>query len=337
MAIYLNEAPQEDYLKVLVYGRSGVGKTTLGVTAPEPLILLSERQGYKAVKDAAQRLGVPLPPTIWIQTLDDLRAAVSVLQVDEVEPIPTIMRKLLGDKDAAAVVANLPYRRPQTVVFDSMTDIFRLISEDIERTAGKKIGKDGLEAKHERYWGVLRERGEKLIRAARDLPYHVLFLALLDDRTVGEGEEQSRVIGPECPMRAMPNALVAATNLAGIASIKERARKDDDGKVTYEYQHFVRFAGPSWMATKPLRPLGDVEPPHFGAWIARVSSRDAEAASVPPLDLGGYEPATDPELHQGKAPATARRTTARRKAQNGNDARATAPRSNETEGEVDHG
>jgi hypothetical protein len=300
MAKLLNDTIDENYLKVLTYGRSGTGKTTLGVTAPQPLILLSERQGYRAVKDAAKRLGVPVPPTIWIETLEDLRVAVSTLQSDLEHPIPTIMRRLLGE-GAASAIESLPYARPRTVVFDSMSDIFRLISEDIERTAGRKLGKDGLEAKPERYWGVLRDRGEKLIRATRDLPYHVLYLALLDDRTIGEGEEQSRVVGPECPMRALPTALVAATNMTGIASIKERAVKDEAGKVTYEYQHFVRFAGPSWMATKPLRPLGDVEPPHFGAWLERVADADGKAA--PPLDLGGYEPAADEGLNQGAAVA----------------------------------
>jgi len=320
VARLLNEAEEEDYLKVLVYGRSGTGKTTLGVTTPDPFILLSERQGYRAVKDAARRLGVQVPPTLWIETLEDLRSAVSVLQSDEDEPIATLMKRLWG-ADAEKLIAKLPYAKPKTIVIDSMSDIFKLIGDDIEKTTGKKLGKDGLETKAERFWSVLRDRGEKLIRAARDLPYHVLFLALLDDRTIGEGEEASRIVGPECPMRAFPNALVAATNLAGIMSIRERPTKDADGKVSYEYQRFVRFAGPSWMATKPLRPLGDVEPPHFAAWLEKVAKRDE--ADVPPLDLGDYSPASDASLNQGEeeqpSPPKSRSRT-RRRASTGDEA-----------------
>jgi len=301
MAMLLNDTPEEAYTKLTLYGKSGSGKTTLGVTAPDPFILLSERQGFKSVKDAARRLGNPLPPTVWVQTLDDLRHILFALQSDAEAPIATALKRTLGTSDEVAkMIASLPYQKPKTIVLDSMTEMFLLVSDDIDRISGKKVGRDGLETKAERYWGVLRERSEKLIRAFRDLPYHVLFLALLDDRTIGEGDQMARVVAPAAPMKALPMALAAAVNAVGIVGVAQEPKKDaETGEIIYDLRRWVRFAGPDWMMTKPLRPLADVEVPDVTSWIRRIEVEECDAS---PLNLNGlssmpdaYHPPADGE------------------------------------------
>ena len=310
MALLLNDEPLEEYVKATLYGRSGAGKTTLGCTAPRPLILLSERQGYRSVKDAARRLGIPLPPTIWIQSLSDLMHVLRALQTDHDTPIATALRRVFRDAkdeagqpvDVEAMIAGLPYLKPDSVIQDSVTEMFSLISDDIERIAGKKVGRDGLEAKPERYWGVLRDRSEAMIRAFRDLPYHVFFLALMKDATIGEGEEQTRVVEPAAPMKALPGALAAAVNLVGLVSVAQEPVKvtgpDGESQVAYEYRRWVRFAGPQWMLLKSMEPLGTNEPPDIAAWLDRIAH---EAPTDAPLDLGGvadeHAAGTAPHAH----------------------------------------
>lgn len=302
MGLLLSDEEIEDYYKMLVYGKPGTGKTTLGVTAPKPLFLLSERQGYRSVKDAARRLGIPTPPSIWVETLEDVRNVLRALYHEHDEPIAVALRQVLGASDETEEkIARLPYLRPETIVTDSVTDFFTLIGQDIERTTGKIIGKDGLEVKHDRYWGVLRDRSEALIRSFRDLPYHILFLALLSDREVGEGDEKSREVQPACAMKALPSALVAAVNLCGIMSVREVASQDEEGELTYQHQRWVRFAGPGWMTTKMMRPLRDVEVPHVGAWFDTLRNNTV----TEPLDLGGYDPHADENLNQGSDDAAA--------------------------------
>lgn len=64
-----------EYVKLLVYGESGVGKTGLIATAPEPLIISSESK-LRVLSD----LEIPV---IKIQTIEDFRAAYDFVVKDE--------------------------------------------------------------------------------------------------------------------------------------------------------------------------------------------------------------------------------------------------------------
>jgi len=265
--MFLNEQQTERNLNILVYGQTGAGKTALGVSAPDPLILLSERQGFETVRDHAKRLGVPMPPTFWIKDKNELAKAVHVLQSDDA-PIAKLIGDQLPEAEAKAAIDALPYLRPKTIVFDSLTDIMQLIWEGIVEQSPLKNAKDGLPDTTMRHWGAMATRGRSFVRMCRDLPYHCLFLALLDDKEV-EGE---RHIGPALPMRSLPAIIGAACNAVGVARVAAKRKSGEETVMV----HSVQFAGPDNVMTKPLRPLRDVEVANMTSWIKRLDNQTTE-------------------------------------------------------------
>jgi len=316
--LFLNNEPDEDFVNMLVYGRSGTGKTTLGCTAPKPLFLLSERQGWDSIRKASKALGQKPPPTFLLQHNRDLQDAIRALNSDH--PIQTLVKALVWNDEqreakkenrepdpeiakerADETIAGLPYTDVKTIVLDSITDFFRLVSEEIDEQAPPKLGKDGLPVKADRYWATLRERCERTVRRFRDVPFHVLYLALLDDRTVGDDDQKTRQVGPDCPMRALPSAIMACTNMVGIMSVQVKLQPKKDGEQQDALvRHWVRFAGPDWMMTKPNRPLRDIEVPNVSVWLHTLKTKDPGDV----LDLG-QGMVTEAELSMDAPPETA--------------------------------
>lgn len=256
----LNAAERPRWWNLLVYGRSGTGKTSLGVTAPEPVVLLGELQGYESIRDAAHRLDKPEPPTFLIRTADELRRAIMTLRSVDDAPLTA-----LAEQHGAAGV-ELPYVRPQTVVVDSLTEMMKLVCDEIDEQSPPRIAKDGLPERTKRFWGVLGNRSDRLLRALRDLPYHVVMLARLVDKEVGEGQEKSRLVTPDMPMNKLGELTASVTNAVGISTKVAKAKLNADT----EYTFGVRFSGPGYFLLKALRPLGDVETSDVSDWIERL-------------------------------------------------------------------
>lgn len=261
----------ESFVKAAIYGPPGTGKTDFGVSAPKPLILLSERQGLATVRSASVRRGVPVPPTFYMETLEDYRDVLRALHGPKTQPFRITRKTKSGDPEIV-----FEGEWPETVVLDSLTDACELVENEVRKEAPPEKAKDGLERWTERHWAALRDRSEKLIRAFRDTPVHVLFLALQDDRTVGEGDEASRVVQPALPMRALPSFLASCVNVVGITSRRIEDRGDDgQRRVVYE----VRTIAASHYMLKPYRPLRDLEEPDFASWVSRV--REAQTNQNP--------------------------------------------------------
>lgn len=299
------------FLKALVYGEPGSGKTNFGVSAPSPLILLSEQQAVANVRDAAKRMGRPRPPTLVMDKLDDYRHVLRALHGDQSKPF-------VVQDDNGNVILKLD-TWPETVVLDSITDIAKMVSTEIREQSPQKTGKDGLPVDSERYWNVLADRTEKLIRAFRDVPRHVLFLALLADKEIGEGDEKSRWVGPQMPMKAMPNVLMAAVNVVGITY---RTRSKDvvidpvTKKPSRPMVYGIATTGPDHMKTKPYPPLRDAEVTDFSSWVARINGVDDGSAAPPPMDASAVVTADDaakaePEAKPEAKPATTKKHNAK--------------------------
>lgn len=261
----------EQFINLVIYGKTGTGKTSLGVTAPRPLILLSERQGLLHVRQAAARLGVPTPPTLLMESLEDYRMVLRSLKSAEPGK-PFAVYSAPGE-----VALQLP-EPPESVVLDSVTDAARIIVDEIRKQSPQTIGKDGLPVDSQRFWNVLQDRAQALIMQFRDVPAHTIFLALADDREVGPDEgPKVRAVTPAMPMRKLPDMLAAAVNAVGYSY---RTEKRDGGKVSTSYA--VAFAGPEHLMLKSCAPLRDREHPDIGAWISAIRNQVAISQVAPP-------------------------------------------------------
>lgn len=262
----------ESWLKAAVYGAPGTGKTDFAVSAPKPLILLSERQGLATVRSAAVRRGVPVPPVLFMEELRDYRDVLRALHGAKDQPFRVVQRMENGGEPVVVFEGDWP----ETVVIDSITDACELVEAEVRREAPPEKAKDGLEKWTERHWAAFRDRCEKLIRSFRNVPTHVLFLALQDDRVVGEGEEANRIINPMLPMRALPGFLCSCVNVVGITSRRIEDRGEDNQR---RIVHEIRTIAPSHYMLKPFRPLRDIEEPDFTSWVDRVRAVHAQTSS----------------------------------------------------------
>lgn len=297
----INLNTEAKYLKALIYGRPGTGKTSFGVSAPRPLILLSEGHAAPHIRDAARRLGRPDPIVLTMDTADDYR---------------DVLRALHGSKDKPFVVRSKQEQCvvfqtdvwPETVVLDSVTDAMQVLIDEIRIQSPQKDGKDGLPVDSERFWGALTDRATGLIRGFRDAPMHVLFLALLDDRMIGEGPEASRWVGPQMPMRKLPGALQAAVNVVGVTFRDKTGEKDEKtGERVLEYG--INTSGPNFMELKPFPPLRAKETTDFTDWVRRVHGDAAVASTLPQVASQDSQGAEAP----GDADAATKAPTKRQK------------------------
>lgn len=295
-----NESPEMRRLKALVYGKSGTGKSSFGVSAPNPLILLSEQQGIPHIRAAAIRLGRATPATVtaWIskhvlvmECLDDYRMIIKALHGDRSKPFVVI-------NDAGDTVFTSE-QWPDSVVLDSVTDVCEMISLEIREQSPPKVGKDGLPVDSERYWNVLLDRAQKLIRAFRDVDANVLFLCLQDDRTTGEGDDAVRWVGPQLPMRKLPGALMAAVNVVGITYRQIKAKVAEYG---------IRTIGPDYVDVKPFPPLLPLEVTDFTSWCLKINGEDDGQRAPVPVDDSQQieapkEPKSEPAIATDAKPA----------------------------------
>jgi hypothetical protein len=288
------------WLKAAIYGKPGTGKTSIGVSAPKPLILLAEAQGLVHVRQAAKRLGVPVPPTFLIESVDDYRAWLRALNGDRSKPLTVRERHTVDGKIEEIVVVQLD-EWPETVVLDSLTEAGTLIVREIRWLSPPTKGKDGLPTDSQRFWNVLGDRFKALVHGFRDLPMHVLFLGLMDDRSEGEEDAKTRNVTMDLPMRKLPALVSSAVNVVGY-SYRREVRKAN--KPT-ELQYGVMTSGPEYMMLKPMRPLRDTEVPNFARWVAAVRGHLADASPAPEpsgesLMAGDLEPQPQPTTAEGE-------------------------------------
>lgn len=271
----------EAYWKIAIVGQGGTGKTSMGVSAPQPLVLLSERQGMPSIKLAAKRLGRPVPPVALVEDATDYRAALMALRGPKDKPF-----RIVQDNE---VVMELPVEQwPQSVVLDSLTDACDVLVTEIRKQSPQRNGRDGLPVDAQRFWGVLIDRATNLIKCFRDLPLHVVFLCLISDKVKedGEGRMLERIVQPKLATKDMANTLCAAVNVMGYAYKAVDSRKQTVFGFT--------TAGPEGMMTKPCEPLRNREVPDVASWIDRLTGN---LASVPAMPLP--QESMDPKLSGG--------------------------------------
>lgn len=169
---------EQNFIKALVYGNSGTGKSTMCGTGPSKVLYLwTERQGVVSFKRVA-----PDQDTLEISSLATLR-------------------EVLGELRAEG-------HGYSTVCLDSLSEMQRLIiDEQVATTAGKEEPTIG-------DWKVIIDRTASLVRAYRDLPMNVVVTALSEESIVNE---ERRIVRPSVSGRKLPGQLAQYFNVVGYA------------------------------------------------------------------------------------------------------------------------
>jgi hypothetical protein len=137
---------REKHVNALVYGSSGVGKTTFAASAPKPILWLESEGGTSSIGDMT---GIDIAR---VQGLETYREALQLLQANPAQ-----------------------YK---TVVLDSFTESAAAILQEIMRAAvAMDAGRD-VHAPQFGEWGRLTGVMREIARGFRDLPMHTVITAL---------------------------------------------------------------------------------------------------------------------------------------------------------------
>lgn len=183
----------DSYLKALIMGESGAGKTFLSVTAPNPVIMLTERNGMQSVKQSN-----PDALVAYCSTANECR-----------------------DFLLAAMNGDLP-DHVETIVIDGITEVQQIMIDDILASKGGGDRKMSLPD-----WGVLSDRMRRFLRCLRDLPYHVVATSLVNHE-LNDATGEMRVF-PLVQSKKLPSMMAANFNVVGL--LFKREVEDDDKKV----------------------------------------------------------------------------------------------------------
>ena len=177
--------PTDAHLKVFIYGASGVGKTTFGTTAPQPLYISAEA-GLLSVAEHA-------PDYIEVKSMAELNAAYEFLSNEKHDY--------------------------ETVIIDSLTEIQNVVMTKI-------TGPDGSPGLSD--WGVFSTEMAKILRRFRDLPMHVVFLAL---ENKSEDKDDSGVYyGPQLYGKLADRAAAFMDFVGRMAFYRQKAEGEDKPK-----------------------------------------------------------------------------------------------------------
>jgi len=209
-------------VKLLIYADSGVGKTFLCAKAKNPLVILTERNGYASAAHAN-----PDAMIVECHSAQDLRAIVLDAQDSHVDIV---------DKEGKTI--KVPF---DTLVVDSLTEIQRLFKDEILQESRREIFS-------QQDWGKLADKMRKFIRAVRDLPVHVICTALLDSSI--EEASGTRFVQPMFEGRKTKAEILQYFTAVGM--LFRRNVKEDNERVM---QRHLMFDGPDRVMCKPCHPI----------------------------------------------------------------------------------
>lgn len=143
------------YVKALIYGEPGAGKTYLACTAPNPLVLLTEYDVSKATMLRVQK---------------DLGKEIAVWPISE-----------WRDLEEAFDYLHSGGHGFQTVVLDSLTDLNRRLTRSVVEHAVERRPSHDPDVPEQGDWFRVSEKLRHMVRMFRDLPMHVVMTCLVQD------------------------------------------------------------------------------------------------------------------------------------------------------------
>lgn len=258
------------FVNVLITGDSGSGKTAFASSAPKSLYLAFERQAELVVRQRQRETGVG--------------SCVGLLFPENAEDLRSVVRAFNGPRDQAFSIydretGELLFEAedwPLTLVIDSVTDAVKMIQNEIDSKVRLELASDGFPDRNMRRRGAYREECERMFRAVRDLPVHVVWLAILDEGLdeASDGSKQ-RYAGAKLLAKTHRSALMQTTNVAGVSRRKIHPPKFEEG-VEVEparIEYMIQLVGPTYLPLKEFRPLENIEQPDFSSWLERILAR----------------------------------------------------------------
>lgn len=244
---------QIDWIKALVYGPSGAGKTSLISTMPDPvLVLLTEKHGAMTIKRVNPRAKIVFVEDQKIcrchrgpalKCPDGAKEGASEIKAQDV--LYSVLREL-STKDH-------PFN---SVALDSLTDMQQILLSDMK--GGKPGAKVSLPE-----WGALIDRTKDLVVRLRNLNMHVAVICLADEV---QDNNQRLVYRPALAGKKLPGNLIQYFNLCAF----QRKTRDAEavGGATYES---VFDAGAEYY-TKTHPALDPIELPSVRTWIEKMGA-----------------------------------------------------------------
>lgn len=208
-------------LSMLVYGRSGTGKTTFGASFPTPALLIDIRE--KGTDSIADR--------------DDIDV-ISITTWEELEEVFWFLKSGEGAS------------KYKSVILDQVSSMQDLCMEYAMREEGKDV-------MSQRLWGVVSGLMKTWLINYRDLvdqSINVLFIAH-DRVSKGDNDEDDDTLDPQVGARLMPSVagmLNGAVKAIGNTYVAEVFLEDKTRRVEYR----MRLAPHPYYATKLRNPLG---------------------------------------------------------------------------------
>lgn len=141
------------YVKALICGEPGAGKTLISSTFPDPFYASAEG-GLMSIADRNI-------PYVDVKSSDDLKSVMNVLLQE-----PAVREKMIG-------------RPIQTIVVDTIDEVQKIFA--LERQKAQKKSKMDWED-----WAWLKDQMEGLVRGLRNLPLHVVFTCHLKESSDNE-------------------------------------------------------------------------------------------------------------------------------------------------------
>jgi len=223
-------------VKAVVYGISGVGKTSLAKTLPhDRTFVVNAESGLLSLQDT----------TIDYVDLAHNDKGELLAAPDRVKRLKEVMEYLRTDEAK---------KKYDNVVVDSLSEIGDVIEEYYTLTITDK-------AKAFEKWGRIGEAQVAVMRSFRDMPdYNVFFLCLED---LQKDEQSRRFYGPALPGNLAKDALMPTFDLVF------RMAVEADGTRYLQTQALANV-----KAKDRSGKLAPQEPPHLGNLLTKISYKE---------------------------------------------------------------
>lgn len=230
-----------DWVKLLVYGPSGAGKTSLLATMPDPLIvLLTEKHGAMTIKRVN-----PKAKIIFIE--DKVLCACHDVPIKKCPDGGKRTRVIKAQDVLYGTLDDLrtkehPFR---SVALDSLTDMQQILLSDM------KGGQPGADVSLKQ-WGKLIDKTKHLIKSFRDLNMHVGVICLSDEV---QDNTNRLVYRPALAGKKLPGNIIQYFNLCCF----QRKTRDAEAVGGAVYESVFDWGPEYYTKTSPA--LNPVEPP----------------------------------------------------------------------------